>query len=193
MQLRKQLDEMTKSQRAEDFIKHKEILDRKYQEIVAETLIQNSRAEKRRNIPANEVKRQAIDYVNAQTEKTQTEKALDHQLVRNLQEHDERQMVLERERKKALQRDLKETLTEQIREKEADRVFVQSFPRATETAASRVRVQAPIEDDGFGTNDGRGFTNLDQRPAIEATQRIRNSSVSRERQNDQQLVTALSE
>lgn len=184
---------MTKSQRAEDFLKHKEILDRKYQEIVSFGLKQNMKAEKRRNIPANEVKKQAIDYINAQTEKNTQEKVLDHQMVRNLQEHDERQIHLERERKKAIQRDLKETLTEQIKEKE-DKVFVQTFiPRATATATRQPRVVEPVEDDGFGTNDGRGFTNLDQRPAIEVTQRIRNASVSKERQNDQHLVTALSE
>lgn len=90
----------------------------------------------------------------------------------------------EKERKKIMQQELKETLNTQLAHKE--RTWSKSPQRPRKPVE-------PVEDDGFGTNDGRGYRNLDQRPELEANRTWKLESTQKHRQNDHGLVQALSE
>lgn len=93
-------------------------------------------------------------------------------------------MAYERERKRAMQKELRETLISQINSKE-DRAV-------TQTHQSRNPEQRVV-DDGFGTNDNSRLRNYDQRPEIALHNEYKASSAGKDRQNDRQLVQALSE
>ena len=110
---------------------------------------------------------------------------IDHQLVRNLQEHDENMIRLEKEKKKIMQQELRETLIDQIKHKNGE-TFVPS-PRRTR------RETEPVPDDGFGTNEGRGHKNFDLRPDLEVNRTWKQESAGKTRHNDKDLVQALSE
>lgn len=104
--------------------------------------------------------------------------------MRNLQEHDENNIAYERERKKVMQKELRETLLTQMNSKE-DRAV-------TQTHQSKNPEQR-IVDDGFGTNDNSKLRNYDQRPEIALHNEYQTTSAGKDRQNDRQLVQALSE
>lgn len=91
---------------------------------------------------------------------------------------------IEKERKRIMQQELKETLNTQMAHQE----------RTWSKSPKRVRKEVePVQDDGFGTNEGRGFRNLDQRPDLAVNKTWKLESKTNHRNNDQGLVQALSE
>lgn len=122
--------------------------------------------------------------MNSKTDRNLQAKTVDHLLVRNLQEHDETLIRAERERKRAMQAELRDTLVEQIRDRD-DRALTQNLTRRD--------VELRIVDDGFGANRGRGGENFDQRSDVQVQSTLRENSATRNRDNDRQIVQALSE
>lgn len=131
-----------------------------------------------------EQKKSVNDYLNAQIDANNREKEVDKQIVRNLQEHDENMIKLEKEKKKIMQQELKETLVEQIKHKHGSH-FVPS--------PKRFRKPEPVEDDGFGTNEGRGPKNFDLRTDLEVNRTWKLESAGKVKNSDKELVQALSE
>lgn len=131
-----------------------------------------------------EQRKQASDYANTQVEAQAREKEIDQQLVRNLQEHDENMIRLEKEKKKIMQQELKNTLVEQIKHKES--TFIPS-PKKSRPAPE------PVEDDGFGTNEGRGHKNFNLKPDLELNRTWKQESATKTKVTDRELIQALSE
>jgi hypothetical protein len=123
--------------------------------------------------------------LNPQIDQNNREKEVDKQIVRNLQEHDENLIRLEKEKKKIMQQELKETLIEQIKHK-TDKSFVPS-PKRFRPAPE------PVQDDGFGSNEGRGHKNFDLRPELQVNQTWKHESAGKVKTTDRDLVQALSE
>lgn len=181
MQFRKKLDQMTREGRVGELLSQQNGLNTVEKELKERNRRRQQPLEKQ---TAEEQQRTISDQKNTKSDQRQTERDVDQQLVRNLQQHDENMMKIEKERKRIMQQELKDTLHIQMAHKE--RTWSKSPKRPR-------REVEPVEDDGFGTNEGRGFRNLDQRPDLEVNRTWKLESTSKNRNNDKDLVQALSD